>query len=134
MTVYQNYNINDYEHILGISINELLYAIRQCIDNPEFRVGIFIQSREVRLQCADFIVRVLREMNCSYYRSTNSNPFIIIENTSIIRLPFVTDNSRGIRFCIALINDDVDQRIKRDVIEPAIRPYSKGFYRLAHGF
>lgn len=134
MTVYQNYNINDYEHILGVSINELLYAIRQCVDKPEFRVGIFIQSPEVRLQCADFIVRVLREMNCSYYRSTNSNPFIIIENTSIIRLPFVTDNSRGIRFCIALINDDVDQRIKRDVIEPAIRPYSKGFYRLAHGF
>lgn len=134
MTVYQNYNINDYEHILGISINELLYAIRQCIDKPEFRVGIFIQSPEVRLQCADFIARVLREMNCSYYRSTNSNPFIIIENTSIIRFPFVTDNSRGIRFCIALINDDVDQRIKRDVIEPAIRPYSKGSYRLAHGF
>lgn len=134
MTVYQNYNINDYEHILGVSINELLYAIRQCIDKPEFRVGIFIQSPEVRLQCADFIARVLTEMNCSYFRSTNSHPFIIIKNTSMIRFPFVTDNSRGFRFCIALINDDVDQRIKKDVIEPAIRPYSKGSYRLAHGF
>lgn len=119
--------VSDYDANLGVSVNEVLYAVRQCLEKPNFRVGIFIKSPEVRRQCLEFVAHVLNEVedyNPQGYIFGAGSP-ITIHNGSQIRFPIPTDNARGHRFYMTLSDDDIDPTIKKTVIEHSIRPYTR---------
>lgn len=115
--------VSDYDANLGVSVNEVLYAVRQCLEKPNFRVGVFIKSPEVRRQCLEFVAHVLNEVED--YNLSGACSLITIRNGSQIRFPIPTDNARGHRLCMTLSDDDIDPIIKRTIIEPLIRPYTR---------
>lgn len=121
-----NYPV-DYDSEIGVSLNEILYAIRKCEENPDFRVGIFINHPEPRRQCADLVTELIKEdmsYRCSAHRHTGEVSFIFMDNGSMIRFLYPSDTSRACRLHIALIGDDVDDLVVQHVIKPLIRPYN----------
>ena len=121
-----NYHV-DYDSEIGVSLNEILYAIRKCEENPDFRVGIFIYHPEPRQQCADLVTKLIKEdmsYRCFVHRHTGGVSSIFMDNGSMIRLLYPSDTSRACRLHIALIGDDVDDLVVQHVIKPLIRPYN----------
>lgn len=117
----------DYDSEIGVSLNEILYAIRKCEENPDFRVGIFIYHPEPRQQCADLITELIKkDMSCQRFvlRHTGGLSYIFMDNGSVIRFLYPSDNSRGYRLNMVLIGDSVDDMVARYVIKPLIRPYN----------
>ena len=119
--------VSDYDADLGVSVNEVLYAVRQCLEKPYFSVGVFIKSPVVRRQCLEFVAHIVNEVedyNPQNCLSGACSP-ITLRNGSRIRFPIPTDNARGHRFCMTLSDDDIDPTIKKTVIEHLIRPYTR---------
>ena len=116
-----------YDNEMGVSLNEILYTIKRCKENPELRAGIFINHPEPRRQCADLVTELIKEdmsYRCSAHRHTGEVSFIFMDNGSMIRFLYPSDTSRACRLHIALIGDDVDDLVVQHVIKPLIRPYN----------
>lgn len=120
-----NYHV-DYDSEMGVSLNEILYTIKKCKENPEFRVGIFISHPQVRYQCAEFVTKTVKSMsNISLlnHRLNGAEPSIVLSNMSKICFLLPSDNARGHRCHMVLIDDDIDTIVKKYVIDPLIVPY-----------
>ena len=119
--------VSDYDADLGVSVNEVLYAVRQCLEKPYFSVGVFIKSPVVRRQCLEFVAHILNEVEDYNPRDylPGACPTITLHNGSQVRFPIPTDNARGHRFYMTLSDDDIDPTIKKTVIEHLIRPYTR---------
>lgn len=119
--------LSDYDANLGVSVNEVLYAVRQCLEKPYFSVGVFIKSPVIRRQCLEFVTHILNEVEDYNPRGylPGACSTITLHNGSQVRFPIPTDNARGHRFYMTLSDDDIDPTIKQTIIEHSIRPYTR---------
>lgn len=134
MVASQICSFGDYENILGINVNSLLYVVSQCKNKHDFKVGIFTNYKDTRIQCVDFIAKIIgTDMNrpCSILNCRSQSPVIRLYNGSVIRFPFPSDNARACRVHMLLIDDSVDKTIIHHVLNPLlIRYYPYDFQKI----
>lgn len=122
--------VKKYETELGIDANSLLYIINKCRRNPNYKAGVYTDYKNVRMQYFDLAINMLEHIY------DVSRPILPIEarrfplniqfwNGSRIVFPVPADGARGYRHCTVLIGDEVEEKIKRCIILPAIISYDR---------
>lgn len=105
---------------------ETLTAIRTCVQNPRYRVGIFMPTmREAELVYIDVVKAISTddEERNAIDGSPQHKDCIAFNNGSSIQFVRANENARGYRFNQVLHGQNIDDEILHCVVRPTERRY-----------
>lgn len=116
--------MQDFEKVIGVSVNDMIYAINLCTRHQHFQVGVYVASEgELRVwwKIAIELLRSILKVSDFAPRALNSK--IYFNNDSSIRFYTSNSTSRGGRFCTVMISDNITQRTRERNILWHLVPY-----------
>ena len=116
--------MQDFEKVIGVSVNDMIYAITLCTQHPHFSIGVYVESEgEIRVwwEIAIELLQNILKVRDLVSRPLNSK--IYFNNGSRIRFDTSNSTSRGGRFCTVMISDNITQRTRERNILWHLVPY-----------
>lgn len=116
--------MQDFEKVIGVSVNDMIYAINLCTRHPHFSIGVYVESEgEIRVwwKIAIELLQNILKVRDFVPRALNSK--IYFNNGSRIRFYTSNSTSRGGRFCAIMISDNITQHTRERKILHHLVPY-----------
>ncbi len=101
------------------SDDELQYAVSKCLHNAMFRVIIAFNTASRRNNALAEIQRILANRTDCRIRASNHEFRVEFQNGSYLRSVVASDNARGYRSHLLVVDDTID----RNIINEILRPY-----------
>lgn len=100
------------------SDDELQYAVLKCLNNAGFKVIIAFDTSARRNSALDTMRRMLADRNDCRIRSNHREFQIEFQNGSYLRSVVASQNARGHRSHLLIIDDAIDRNIVNEVLRP----------------
>ncbi len=100
------------------SDDELQYAVLKCLNNAGFKVSIAFNTAVRRNNALDTIRRLLADRNDCCIRASNREFWIRFQNGSYLRSLAASENARGHRSHLLIVDEAIDRRIVNEVLRP----------------
>lgn len=114
--------------MIQIDYLEMLKAIRKCVQNPRYRVGIFMSTMRENTGVYMDAVRAISiddEERNAMDSSPQRKDRIAFNNGSAIQFVRASENARGHRFNAILYGPNIEHEILHCVIQPTERKYMR---------
>ena len=116
--------MQDFEQVIGVSVNDMIYAINLCTRHPHFSIGVYVESEgEIRVWWKIAIELLQNILKVSDFVPRALNSKIYFNNGSRIRFDTSNSTARGGRFCTVMISDNIAQRTRERTILWHLVPY-----------